>query len=180
MPLSPIVRTCVSIVSLSPHVTTQGPFWALHQARTPPRLRACSVAVVNSLGNLGGFVGPFVLGYLHDALGPRCSGKGGVGEEGGGAGGGGKGGRGAGGGGEGGEEQCLGEYGWGLMVLALSVAINAIGTGLWAWVLRLDLPCRERQDRLGCCERGSYALSADGSSTTATHAADGMLSGANS
>jgi len=48
-----------------------GPFWALHHASQPAELRAVSVPLVNSIGNLGGFVGPYTLGALH-ALGPGC------------------------------------------------------------------------------------------------------------
>ena len=33
----------------------------------PAELRGCSIAVVNSIGNLGGFLGPFMLGAMHDA-----------------------------------------------------------------------------------------------------------------
>lgn len=35
-----------------------GPFWALHHELQPAELRAASIALVNSIGNLGGFVGP--------------------------------------------------------------------------------------------------------------------------
>jgi sugar phosphate permease len=43
-------------------------FWAFHHSQQPAHLRGCSIAVVNSVGNLGGFVGPFVLGAVHDAV----------------------------------------------------------------------------------------------------------------
>ena len=32
-----------------------------------------SIAFINSLGNLGGFVGPYLMGWAHDTLGPRCA-----------------------------------------------------------------------------------------------------------
>ncbi len=41
--------------------------WALHHTTQPAELRGCSIAVVNSIGNLGGFLGPFMLGAMHDA-----------------------------------------------------------------------------------------------------------------
>ena len=44
-------------------------FWSVHHRRQPAALAPCSIALVNSVGNLGGFAGTFVLGYLHDALG---------------------------------------------------------------------------------------------------------------
>ena len=42
-------------------------FWSLHNYLQPRDVQACSIAVVNSVGNLGGFAGPAALGYLHDA-----------------------------------------------------------------------------------------------------------------
>ena len=42
----------------------------LHAVWTGCSAGGCSIAVVNSVGNLGGFAGPFVLGWLHDAA-PR-------------------------------------------------------------------------------------------------------------
>ena len=50
-------------------------FWSLHHASQPRHLIPCSIALVNSIGNLGGFLGPSVLGAMHDAPywgGPRC------------------------------------------------------------------------------------------------------------
>ena len=32
-----------------------------------------SIAFINSLGNLGGFMGPYLMGWAHDTLGPRCA-----------------------------------------------------------------------------------------------------------
>ena len=49
-----------------------GPFWALHHSVIPAEVRHTSVAFVNSVGNVGGFVGPYVLGWLHDRMGPSC------------------------------------------------------------------------------------------------------------
>ena len=42
-------------------------FWSVHHRKQPLPLAACSIAAVNSFGNLGGFGGTYVLGYLHDA-----------------------------------------------------------------------------------------------------------------
>ena len=49
-----------------------GVFFALHHAATPARLHSLSIPAVNSLGLLGGFVGPWMIGALHDRLGPPC------------------------------------------------------------------------------------------------------------
>jgi len=41
-------------------------FWSMHNHLQPSELQACSIALVNSVGNLGGFVGPALLGAAHD------------------------------------------------------------------------------------------------------------------
>jgi len=49
-----------------------GPFWALHHELQPVELRAISIAFVNSIGNLGGFFGPYTLSAFQTLLGPAC------------------------------------------------------------------------------------------------------------
>ena len=44
-----------------------GPFWALPTAFLSGRAAAGSYALINSVGNLGGFVGPYFIGILKDA-----------------------------------------------------------------------------------------------------------------
>ena len=81
-----------------------GPFWALHHAAVAEgEGRHISIAIVNCVGNLGGFVGPFVLGWLHDALGPRCP----VGTH-----------------------ECVSEWGWGVVVLASSLLLCTVATAV--------------------------------------------------
>jgi ACS family tartrate transporter-like MFS transporter len=46
-----------------------GPFWALPTAFLSGSAAAGGIALINSLGNLGGFVGPWVLGLLKEATG---------------------------------------------------------------------------------------------------------------
>lgn len=45
-------------------------FWSVHHRRQPRQLAATSIAAVNSFGNLGGFAGTYVLGFLHDVVNP--------------------------------------------------------------------------------------------------------------
>ena len=59
-----------ALVVTSP--STAGPLWALHAWTQPAQHSALSIPFVNSVGMLGGFVGPFVFGALHDRLGPPC------------------------------------------------------------------------------------------------------------
>ncbi len=40
--------------------------WSLHHTSVPRQLHGVSIALVNSVGNLGGFVGPSALGWIHD------------------------------------------------------------------------------------------------------------------
>ena len=44
-----------------------GPFWALTTSRMGGVGAAASIALVNSVGNTGGFVGPYLLGAINDA-----------------------------------------------------------------------------------------------------------------
>ncbi|MGH9139948.1 MAG: MFS transporter [Vicinamibacterales bacterium] len=44
-----------------------GPFWALTTATMGGVGAAASIALVNAVGNIGGFVGPFLLGAINDA-----------------------------------------------------------------------------------------------------------------
>ena len=53
---------------------TLGPFWALPTAFLTGRAAAGGVALVNSVANIGGFVGPTVVGYVRDATGSFAAG----------------------------------------------------------------------------------------------------------
>ncbi len=48
---------------------TVGPFWSLATALLPPRVKAAGIGFVNSTGNLGGFVGPHIVGILKQSTG---------------------------------------------------------------------------------------------------------------
>lgn len=43
------------------------PFWPLPSTFLSGSAAAAGIALINSIGNLGGFVGPYVIGWLHDA-----------------------------------------------------------------------------------------------------------------
>jgi ACS family tartrate transporter-like MFS transporter len=54
--------------------STLGPFWTF-----PPRFligpaAAGGIALINSVGNVGGFVGPYLLGYVRERTGSFASG----------------------------------------------------------------------------------------------------------
>lgn len=47
----------------------KGPFWATATEMLPAATAAAGIAAINSLGNLAGFVGPFLIGVIKDATG---------------------------------------------------------------------------------------------------------------
>lgn len=51
-----------------------GPFWTLPPAFLRGTAAAGGIAIVNSVGNLGGFVGPFAVGWIRDMTGSFSSG----------------------------------------------------------------------------------------------------------
>jgi ACS family tartrate transporter-like MFS transporter len=53
---------------------TLGPFWTLPTAFLRGTAAAGGIAIVNSIGNLGGFVGPFLVGWIRDATGGFAAG----------------------------------------------------------------------------------------------------------
>jgi ACS family tartrate transporter-like MFS transporter len=48
---------------------TLGPYWTLPTAFLRGTAAAGGIALVNSIGNLGGFVGPYLVGWIRDATG---------------------------------------------------------------------------------------------------------------
>ncbi len=52
----------------------QGPFWAMPTSMLTGAAAAGGIALINSVGNLGGFVGPVLMGKLKDATGGYQSG----------------------------------------------------------------------------------------------------------
>ncbi len=48
-------------------------FWTIPTSLSAGTARATSVGLINSVGNLGGFVGPVVIGYLRTRFEPTYS-----------------------------------------------------------------------------------------------------------
>ena len=46
-----------------------GPFWAIPHSFLTSTAAAGAIAMINSIGNIGGFVGPYAMGYIRDATG---------------------------------------------------------------------------------------------------------------
>lgn len=49
-----------------------GPYWAITTIMDP-RIAAVGLGIVNALGNLGGFVGPYIVGWLKDTTGSQVT-----------------------------------------------------------------------------------------------------------
>ena len=46
-----------------------GPFWAMPTSMLSAVTAAAGIAFINSVGNLGGFFGPYIIGRLRDSTG---------------------------------------------------------------------------------------------------------------
>ncbi len=64
---------CVAIVFISIAVAGSlaydGPFWAAGSQAMPVVVAGAAMGFINAIGNLGGFVGPYVAGFMQDASG---------------------------------------------------------------------------------------------------------------
>jgi MFS transporter, ACS family, tartrate transporter len=66
---SPLLATAaLSIVAIG-IAASFGPFWGLATATLPAGTAAAGVALVSAIGNVGGFIGPYVVGLVKDATG---------------------------------------------------------------------------------------------------------------
>jgi ACS family tartrate transporter-like MFS transporter len=61
-----ILALCFTLVGV---YAVKGPFWATSTEMLPAATAAAGIAAINSIGNLAGFVGPFLIGYIKDATG---------------------------------------------------------------------------------------------------------------
>ena len=61
---SPVIAITMISLALAGLYSFKSPFWALPTLFLTRSTAAISIAVINSIGNLGGFVGPFVIGMV--------------------------------------------------------------------------------------------------------------------
>ena len=61
-----MILLCVSVTAT---YTVKGPFWALSTEWLSARSAAAGIAQVNAIGNIGGFIGSWMLGAIKDATG---------------------------------------------------------------------------------------------------------------
>jgi ACS family tartrate transporter-like MFS transporter len=60
----PVVAITMISLSLAGLYAFKSPFWALPTLFLSRESASVSIAIINSIGNLGGFVGPFFIGYV--------------------------------------------------------------------------------------------------------------------
>ncbi len=61
-----VLALCITLLGV---YAVKGPFWATATEMLPAATAAAGIAAINSIGNLAGFVGPFLIGYIKDATG---------------------------------------------------------------------------------------------------------------
>lgn len=64
MVTNPYLSITMISVSLAGLYAFKSPFWALPTLFLSRETASVSIAIINSIGNLGGFVGPFAIGYI--------------------------------------------------------------------------------------------------------------------
>ncbi|MFJ9558449.1 MFS transporter [Streptomyces fuscichromogenes] len=71
---SPVLGMALIALSLTGMYSFKSPFWALPTQFLTRSTAAVAVAVVNSIGNLGGFFGPYAIGWVKDSTGSATGG----------------------------------------------------------------------------------------------------------
>jgi ACS family tartrate transporter-like MFS transporter len=67
--LSPVPGMIALCVAAMGDLCTRGPFWALPQRFLAGSALAAGIALINTMGSLGGFVGPYAVGLIREATG---------------------------------------------------------------------------------------------------------------
>ncbi len=57
---------CLHVSGDSRPICGDGPFWAISAETLPRAVMAVVIGVVNAFGNLGGFAGPYIIGWLEN------------------------------------------------------------------------------------------------------------------
>jgi len=74
LPVPPIIAVIAMALAVSGRWSSIAPFWGLATAFLSGTAAAGAIAFINSVGNLGGFAGPYIMGWLKDATGTYESG----------------------------------------------------------------------------------------------------------
>ncbi|MDA8391620.1 MAG: MFS transporter [Actinomycetota bacterium] len=65
----PVLSVLLISVAMGGALAYDGPFWAAASRAVPAALLGGALGFINALGNLGGFIGPYLGGYLQDTSG---------------------------------------------------------------------------------------------------------------
>jgi len=71
---SPVLAIACICVTLAGLYSFKSPFWTLPRQFLTRSTAVVAIAAINSIGNLGGFVGPYALGYAKDSTGSNTAG----------------------------------------------------------------------------------------------------------
>jgi ACS family tartrate transporter-like MFS transporter len=74
LPLPPAVTLTAFVLAVSGRWSAIAPFWGLSTAFLSGRAAAGAIALINSIGNLGGHVGPSLMGWLEKTTGSNAAG----------------------------------------------------------------------------------------------------------
>ena len=69
LPVPPVVALIALAFAVAGRWSAIAPFWGLSTAFLSGRAAAGAIALINSIGNLGGFAGPYLMGWLKDTTG---------------------------------------------------------------------------------------------------------------
>src|SRR6185503_13787277 len=69
LPLPAGVALAALALAVSGRWSAVAPFWGLSTAFLSGTAAAGAIALINSVGNLGGFAGPYIMGWLKDTTG---------------------------------------------------------------------------------------------------------------
>jgi len=64
---APILAVTLISIAVAGALAYDGPFWASASRAMPAAVAGAAMGLINAVGNLGGFVGPYVGGFLQDA-----------------------------------------------------------------------------------------------------------------
>jgi MFS family permease len=70
---TPILAIALISIAMGGALAYDGPFWASASRAMPVALAGAAMGFINALGNLGGFVGPYIGGWLQDRSGSFLS-----------------------------------------------------------------------------------------------------------
>jgi ACS family tartrate transporter-like MFS transporter len=70
-PFLSVVMICLATAGL---YSFSGPYWAFTSSMVTAELAVIGIGIINSIGNFGGFVGPYAIGLLNDSTGSVSAG----------------------------------------------------------------------------------------------------------